>query len=236
MLLQRLERLVLPPVCVVCDGRGHDADICTDCARELPWNRVCCPRCALPLAQPVVCGVCLATPPPWQTALSPLLYEFPVPSLLQRFKFARHLAAGRMLALLFAQWSASAATRPDCLVPVPLHWRRRLLRHFNQAGEIAHTVGSQLRLPVVDACRRTRATPAQSGLGARDRKRNLRDAFEVKYPVEGLHIALVDDVLTTGSTAAELARTLMRQGAKRVDVWTLARARRQAGSAASRDE
>ena len=225
MLLQKFERIVLPPVCVVCDGDALDGDICSDCIRALPWNRVCCPGCAVPMPRPTTCGACLNKPPPWRSAQCPLRYEFPVQSLLQRFKFTRRLAAGRVLALLFARWvGSSTAARPDCLVPVPLHWRRRLVRQFNQAREIADTIGGTLGIPVLEACRRTRMTPAQSGLNAAERKRNLRRAFRVTKPVAGLHVAIVDDVLTTGSTAAELTRTLRGRGARRVDVWALARA------------
>lgn len=225
MLLQSLERIVLPPVCVVCDGDAVDTDICTDCMRELPWNRVCCPSCATPLPQATICGACLTRPPPWHSVQCPFVYGFPVQSLLQRFKFSRHLAAGRVLALLFARWfDSSAATRPDCLVPVPLHWRRRLVRQFNQASEIAQTIGAALDIPVLETCRRTRMTPAQSGLKAIERRRNLRRAFKVTKPVEGLHVAIVDDILTTGSTAVELTRTLAARGTRRVDIWALARA------------
>ncbi len=216
----------MPPICIVCGGRGEHRDLCHECAIALPWNNTCCARCALPL--PIAtssCGACSTRPPPWTRAISPLVFEFPVDSLLRQLKFSRRLPNGRVLGQLLAEWIASAdQQRPDLLVPVPLHWRRQLRRQFNQAAEIAHPVGQRLGIPVSSRiCRRRRRTPQQRGLAARERRQNLRDAFVVCGVIEDAHLTLIDDVMTTGSTLAELSKVLLRAGAARVDVWTVAR-------------
>ncbi|MBT8137312.1 MAG: ComF family protein [Gammaproteobacteria bacterium] len=220
----RLGEWLMPPRCVVCGGRGNNRDLCRHCAVELPWNLPCCLRCALPLATGGLCGECAVRPPLWHRAHAPLRYEFPVDSLLRQLKFQRRLAHGRVLGELLAQWVASFDDAlPELIVPTPLHWRRQLLRRFNQADEIARPLQRQLDVPVVAACSRRIATPPQRGLKAAQRRRNLRHAFAVRQPVRGRHVALVDDIFTTGATLAELTRVLLRAGAARVDVWTIAR-------------
>ncbi len=115
--------------------------------------------------------------------------------------------------------------RPDCLVPVPLHPTRYRQRGFNQSLEIARFVATRQRIPLrPELCRRTRATPPQRHLNARERHRNLRGAFTATTAVRGLNVAVIDDVMTTGATVGEVAETLKRAGAGRVEVWVLARA------------
>jgi ComF family protein len=152
------------------------------------------------------------------------LYRFPIDRLVQRFKFNRHLPAGRLLSGLMLPSLASQTA--DILVPVPLHWRRLYQRGFNQAVELAVPIARALEIPVVTAgLIRRRATVAQSGLNARARKRNLVGAFRWRHrQPPPAHVALVDDVMTTGATVAECTRVLLAAGAKRVDVWTAVRA------------
>ena len=145
----------------------------------------------------------------------------------QRFKFRRDLAAGRALAgLLYGRLLDVCPDRPDLIVPVPLHRFRLLRRGFNQAFEIAHHIARQLEAPLpAHDLRRTRPTPAQTGLDAAQRRRNLRGAFTWRgRSLAGSHVALVDDVMTTGTTVRECTRVLRKAGAERVDIWVLARA------------
>ncbi len=117
------------------------------------------------------------------------------------------------------------AARPDVLLPVPLHRRRLAARGFNQAGEIARTLGKSLDVPVAHGMlRRVRATPAQRGLDRKARRANLKNAFAARRHLTGLHIGIVDDVITTASTTDAVARTAARAGAVRVSVYALARA------------
>lgn len=226
--LANLGRWLLPPRCLLCGAVGHDdLDLCRDCAAELPRNRSCCARCALPLAVPVaMCGACLRKPPPWDAAWAPFRYGWPLDRLEARFKFGRDLAAGRSLACLW-QDAPRPGDLPSLILPVPLHRSRLRQRGYNQALELARPLGRALGVPVRhDSLRRQRATAAQSELDAVGRRRNVRGAFAVreKGPPLPAHVALLDDVMTTGATLAECARTLRRAGVPRVDVWALARA------------
>lgn len=218
-----LDALMAPP-CIGCGLRAPGAGICSSCARELPWNRDACPRCAVPLAG-TACLACLGDPPAWQGARSGFAYRYPVDNLVHEFKFGRRLGTGRVLARLTADWLASeAGARPTLLVPVPLHWRRRMARHFNPAREIAVVLSRRLGIAVAEPVRRIRATSPQSALTAAERRRNLRGAFEVTQPVAARQVAIVDDVLTTGATAAAMTGALREAGVRHVEVWTLARA------------
>lgn len=222
-------RFLYPAHCLLCGDAGvRGRDICRACFGELPWNRRPCPRCAAPLppdAEERLCGNCLKSLPAWDKAKSPLTYGYPVDRLIQRFKFDGDLPVGRLLAELLADYLAAGSERPDCIVPMPLHPARLRERGFNQAVELARPVGKKLKIPVrLDLCARVRATDVQSKLDAAERKKNLRDAFAVKNAVDGKHIAILDDVVTTGTTVESLTRTLKDAGARAVSVWCVARA------------
>jgi ComF family protein len=222
-----LQRFALPLHCLLCGAPGDDGlDLCRDCAVELPRNRSCCARCALPLALPAaVCGQCQRRPPPWDAAWVPFRYAWPLDRLESRFKFGADLAAGRVLSTLWLR-DMPAVDRPQLIVPVPLHRSRLRQRGYNQAFELARSLARVLDLPIQhDLLLRARATTAQTELGALPRRRNVRGAFTTKAGVAWpAHAALLDDVMTTGATAAECSRVLKRAGVKRVDVWALARA------------
>jgi ComF family protein len=222
---RRLGLALLPARCLVCGEAGsHGQDLCLACRRVLPFNRVACSRCALPLPAPVTCGACLRQPPPFTASVAALVYRFPVDRLLPRFKFHGDLAAGRLLSQLMAQAFADAP-RPQALVPVPLHPSRLRRRGYDQALELARPLARAFALPLhADALRRVRATSAQSELDAASRRHNVRSAFFARAGALPGHVALVDDVMTTGATLAECARALQRAGVSRVDVWVAARA------------
>ncbi|HEY1992168.1 MAG TPA: ComF family protein [Gammaproteobacteria bacterium] len=222
-------RFLYPSSCVLCGGKGvGDRDLCADCFGELPWNRHPCLRCAVPLppdADTPLCGECIKHLPSWDEARCPLAYGFPVDKLVQQFKFGGELATGRLLGGLLADYLAAGTEKPDCLVPVPLHPSRLKERGFNQAAELARPLATRLQLKIeLDLCERTRATEVQSKLDAAERRKNLRGAFAVKVPVQGLHLALLDDVVTTGTTMEELSRALRDAGARRISVWSVCRA------------
>jgi ComF family protein len=222
-----LQRWLLPWRCLLCGDDGADGiDLCTGCADEMPRNTPCCERCALPLpVSAPLCGRCQRKAPPWDSAWAPFRYAWPLDRLETRFKFGRDLAAGRALATLWRHATPPSAL-PQLIVPVPLHPRRLRERGYNQAWELARPLARALRIPCdIDALQRVRNTDAQTGLDAPARRRNLRDAFVLR---EGIvlpaHVAILDDVFTTGATLAECARVLKRAGVARVDVWALARA------------
>lgn len=232
-----LGRWLLPARCLLCGAAGHDdLDLCRDCAAELPRNRVCCARCALPLALPAaLCGRCQRRAPPWDGAWAPFRYGWPVDRLESRFKFGGDLAAGRSLAALWLRESRPVSL-PDLILPVPLHRVRLRQRGHNQALELARPLARALGLPLRhDLLSRPRATAPQSELDAVARRRNVRGAFALHPDAEPpAHVAIVDDVMTTGSTLAECARLLRKAGASRIDVWVLARAPATGGSRSTR--
>jgi ComF family protein len=223
--------LKIKHTCLLCDERsGQQRQICIPCELELPWLDGHCACCALPMPQAgMVCGSCLKRPPAFQQVVAPWRYDFPADALITRFKHQRQWPLGRLLAELLGEHLAHALEeglpRPYALLPVPLARGRLRQRGFNQAAMLAGWLGERLQLPVLDILQRSRDTPAQQGLDAAARKRNLRGAFTLDDPqqIAGHHLALVDDVLTTGATANALARLLLRAGAARVDVYCLAR-------------
>jgi ComF family protein len=228
----RLLRALLPLRCLLCgEGGASGRDLCAGCANDVAINAPCCPRCALPIATPApLCGECLASEPAFAAAWAPFRYEHPLDLLAARFKFGADLAAGRVLAdLMIERASLGPPARPDVVVAVPLHVSRLRERGYNQAHELAKPLARAFGLPL-DArlLQRTRATAAQTGLDAAARRRNLRGAFSVMPDASSpAHVALVDDVMTTGATLRECARALRRAGIARVDVWVLARAPRR---------
>lgn len=223
-----LDRL-LPRQCVVCGLAAEALGLCQGCRSGLPWCSAACPVCGLPLPTGAVpaCGACLDRPPPFQSLTSAFWYEFPIRKLLWQYKFHRNLAAGHALCgLLAGRLVQLGPPRPDYLVPVPLHGLRLFRRGFNQAFDLARVTGSQANIPLLArSLRRTRHTRQQAGLEARARRGNLRQAFAWRgRPLDGEHLALIDDVMTTGATARECVTALKRAGAGRIDVWVLARA------------
>lgn len=206
----------------------RDRDLCLPCESELLRNRPCCPRCALPLQRDEpICGVCLKRDPPFTVAWAPFRYAYPLNQLVTQFKFGRQLAAGRVLGeLLCDAAQLENPARPELLIPIPLHDQRLRERGYNQALELARPLARRLNLPIdAYALTRSRATPAQTGLDAKERRRNVHGAFSVKAKVQlPAHIALIDDVMTTGATLREATKVLRRAGVTRVDVWALARA------------
>lgn len=212
--------------CELCGAPAGRAGICAGCRADLPWIGPACRLCARPLAVAGCCDACRRQPPPWSRAVAPLAWRFPVDALVSRFKYGGALHLGAMLGRLLAASHAAGCpgARADGLVPVPLHPGRLAERGFNQAQELARPVAAALRVPVLaDACARVIATPPQAGLSARQRCRNLEDAFAASGAVAGRRLVILDDVLTTGSTAQALSRALLQAGAAGTEVWTVAR-------------
>ncbi|MEO5628825.1 MAG: ComF family protein [Thermomonas sp.] len=211
--------------CMVCGEAGQDGrDLCRACHAALPWQGPACLRCALPLPSPGTCGACLQHSPPLTETHAVFDYAFPLDRLLPRLKFHRDFASGRVLAQAMADCCGSW-TRPDALVPVPLHRGRLRRRGYDQALELARPLAHALGVPLLgDVLTRPKQTSAQSRLDANARKHNLRGAFQVlaANPLPA-HAVLVDDVMTTGATLHAAARALLAGGAIRVDAWVCAR-------------
>lgn len=220
---------LLPPRCVLCGLPSGPICICPACESDLPRPGPHCHRCGLPVASAHdrICGACVTKTPVFTRTVFPLQYNFPVDRLVQAFKFRRQLAAGRVLSHLICEHvSGGHMSYPDMLVPVPLHNLRMMKRGFNQASEMSNYIGRKLGVPTrATSLMRKRNTRAQSGLSRKERRKNVRGAFYWRgMALTYGHVALIDDVMTTGTTVTECARVLKRAGAKRVDIWVAARA------------
>ncbi len=228
--LRRLDDTIMPLRCVFCGTRSHPGEgrVCKGCRSDLPWIPHACPRCATPvvieLPQGVHCVACQAHPPPFEVTVAPLRYEFPVDAGLKALKFGRRLHYGPAFGELLVTEMRRLSLQADAILPVPLHWRRQACRGFNQAAEICRPVARYFALPIVAGAVRRRATPPQSGLPAHERRRNLRNAFVVKEKLASQHVLIVDDVVTTGATARQLANALRKAGARKVSILAVARA------------
>jgi len=225
--IKNIHHIVVPPVCVLCGASGaNELDLCVDCRRDLPRLRNGCARCALPLSSSTeaLCGACQHQPPAFERCLSLFNYQPPVDHLLLGLKFHSRLELARVLGQLMARWLTYACeTPPGLLIPVPLHPQRLRERGFNQALELARPIARALNLPLdVHRCHRRHMTTAQMNLPRSQRLKNVKGAFGVNGPVSG-HVVIVDDVMTTGSTAHELAKCLLNAGASSVEVWVYAR-------------
>lgn len=218
--------LLAPETCAVCGARHAPDGVCAPCRAELPWNDVCCPGCAQPLPAAALCAACLKRPPSFDSAWTAFVHLDPVRRGIHRLKYAAAFDQGRLLGRLMAQrLSERAAPRPDVVVPVPLRRTRLYTRGYNQTLELASALKSVMRLDIdADAARLVRAPAEQIGQTAAQRRRNLRGAFRIERDLGGLHVALLDDVMTTGATLDALARAARKAGAAKIEAWALARA------------
>lgn len=239
LVIAKIVDVLLPRHCLLCRGRSS-ASLCTGCAADLPVIDEACHRCGIPLVLPWeshttgtsarLCGKCVRRPPAFDRTTAALDYVFPVTVLVQRFKFNRSFACGLALAeqlipaVARGRAGENAETRVEAIVPVPMHRFRGFLRGFNQAEVLARDLGKALGIPVMPKLlRRIRRTPAQAGLTAAERAHNLRGAIAAR-PSPFTHLAIVDDVMTTGATVTACARALKKAGVKQVSVWVAARA------------
>ena len=236
--LERLGCWLLPPHCLLCGAPGQAPclDLCFDCDEELPAASPACPRCAsrqdVERACATPCERCAVSPPPYTRCHAAFRYAAPVDALVQALKYRGQLTISRVLGELLARSVGRAGLACDMILPVPLHPLRHAERGFNQATEIARWTARRLGSRCApDLATRLVAGTRQVGLSAAERRLNLQGAFTANdQRAHGRHVAVVDDVLTTGSTAAALARALLDAGAARVDVWCVALAEQPNGS------
>lgn len=179
-----------------------------------------CPQCGLGSTFSV-CGTCLKSPPYFDRTIAQFVYDYPIDRLLQQFKYQQQLSHTATLADALLQAMQIKLTDDlgniDLLIPMPMHPKRLQQRGFNQALEIAKIIGKQRQIPVAfNACQRVINTPPQTGLALKDRAKNIKGAFVCPQPLSNLNIAVIDDVMTSGASLNELARTLKKAGASRV--------------------
>ncbi|MCF7982246.1 MAG: ComF family protein [Pseudomonadales bacterium] len=224
---------LFPNNCTLCGENipGVDKSLCLPCQEQLPWLKNGCRYCSYPLSDSnlsgALCGQCQQTPPPFHSSHCLFRYDYPVDQLISRLKFNHQLMIGRLLGQLMAESLSvrrACEALPEAIIPMPLHRRRLRQRGFNQAYEIAFVCANRLNIPLLDnACRRIKDTPPQLALDAKARRRNLRQAFIIEKGIAHQSIAIVDDVMTTGSSMRELSRELIKAGAERIELWCIAR-------------
>lgn len=225
-----IHRLFHPYICTLCGAdSGLHMDLCQACLSDIHADHPLCNRCALPLALEdthASCGKCLSHPPPFTATYSAFVYSNPVSQLIANLKFNNKIQLARTLAAAWLhQFEQHSMKRPQAIIPVPLHKTRQRQRGYNQTLEITKIIAKQLKLPVLSSqVIRTRATIAQTELSASRRRQNIKGAFEVCAAISYQHVAIFDDVVTTGSTAREMAYVLQKAGVEQIDVWCIARA------------
>lgn len=210
--------------CILCGATARH-DFCTACEMELPWfPKNHCPICLWPIPTSEVCGACLKKPPAFTRSIAALRYTFPVDALIRSLKYQSNLTIAPILANLLLKYSNFSQLKPDLILPMPLHSSRLKQRGFNQAVEISRPIAKQLNIRLmVDHCYRIRDTAPQADLPWSERRKNVHKAFQCDADLSGQHVAIVDDVMTTGTTLNELAKVLRQQGAIEISNWVIAR-------------
>ena len=218
----------------------HNNDICAACYGALSINKNCCQRCASPMelhdgqfkpSESLLCGNCLSHQYFYDQVVSPYLYCEDIRYLITQLKYHKKIHFARILAELFIKQKDTDKefSLPQIIIPMPMHKRRLRERGFNQALEIARFLARYYSLPIdYNSLIRSRYTDLQAGLAASARQKNVSNAFIIHKAICYQHIAIIDDVMTTGSSANEVAKVLKKANKStknlQVDVWTIARA------------
>lgn len=221
---------LLPNYCLLCKAKTQSklalCDYCID--KVLPWQTENqCQICAIPLQTTNTCGKCLKNPPEFQRVIAPLVYDPPIDRFITRLKFSKKLVYVHLLSHLLGRYlqDLKASRQVEVMIPIPLHCNRLKQRGFNQSTEIGKILGKYLKIPLDQRwLKRQKATLAQSQLKAKAREQNLKDAFCIEKTRNYKSIALIDDVITTGSTAREASKVLGKYGVQHIEIWCIARA------------
>ena len=229
LMLKRTLGQIYPHICVLCSQIcDENRDLCCACQADLIVNLNACQRCAIPLphsSDSQICGKCLQSPPVYDLSWSAFIYAQPLEWMIQQLKFNGSLSYAHLLAHLMLPYLPVLSSKPDCIIPVPLHVKRLRERGFNQAYELIKPVAKKLDIRIdIKNCLRTKYTESQTGIDAKSRRLNVKNSFKFHNKHNYQYVILFDDVITTGSTINELVSEIKMQGVKRVDVWSLARA------------
>ncbi len=232
--LVRALNFLLPEKCALCRCISN-LGFCIKCQKLLPWTECACAVCGIHLHEPGVCGRCQIRRPVYQHSIIPFRYAPPVSTNIQALKYAEQLsyavAMGKILSLSIAK---DPTPWPDLIVPIPLHRKRMAQRGFNQASEIARVLSKQLGIPInYSLIKRVKNTVTQTGLNEKKRQQNMNKAFigtrhagktsTGKNATPYQHVALLDDVVTSGSTVNAAAKALLDVGIRYVSVWAIAK-------------
>lgn len=231
---QFLSKSILKQHCLLCASHhGSEQGLCEACFASLPWHSAPqCPQCGLHTQDNSICGHCLRSPPDFDVTHTLLTYNFPADRLLQHYKYRNSLHLAQTFATLFFEKHASKnltfkysqSHKIDLIIPMPMHHMRLKERGFNQALEIARILSKKTQIKLdYTSCKRSKHTPPQASLPLKERIKNIRGVFHCQQNMHGLNIAIIDDVMTTGASLNELAKTLKQAGASHVECWAIAR-------------
>ena len=240
----KIKQLRLGFHCALCAQYSQER-LCDGCQQFLyssaQQSYQCCYCCSLPMPIPpnngindayhhplkCLCGECLSYPPSFDRTISAYIYQAPLNHLLARFKYQRQWVIGKLLSDLMCKaitQHCNPEALPDMITAVPLHWTRQWQRGFNQSVFFSEQLSQALHIPIVKTLRCTKATAEQKQLTKQQRLSNVKHRFTVDTDTfHGKHIAIIDDVMTTGATANSVAQVLKKAGAQQVSVWVLAR-------------
>lgn len=230
------KRIFFPHTCILCAEHANQArDICQACEQELPWSNHACSQCGITLPETAVnslCGSCQQQPQAFNRTFALCNYAEPIDRIITAAKFNQQLIYTKLLGQLLAEqvrnhWYAQQ-TLPELIIPVPLHPQRLRERGYNQALEIAKTTSKLLSLPIsTNNCIRSKPTLPQTSLHIHERADNMKHAFTLKKLVSAKHIAIIDDVVTTGQTVSEISQLFRHAGVSQIDIWCCARTQPQ---------
>lgn len=208
----------------MCAARAHVQPLCEACEQALPYHDApACPQCALATTAARVCGECLRHPPVFDATLAAFDYRFPVDILVHQIKYHSNLALVNFVANSLLR-KLRNAEKPVLILAMPLHSARLQQRGFNQSAEIAKQLTRLWSVPLqLDGYQRIRHTEEQAGLPWKERHANVRGAFSCDLDLRGKHVAVIDDVMTTGATLNEFASTLKKSGAEKISAYVVAR-------------
>lgn len=218
---------MLPASCLSCAQpfAENDYPLCHSCYATLPFQRFACRRCGQNIAsQQDGCGRCLAHPPPYDECFCAFEYRNPISKLVRDFKYHQRPELATPLAQLMArELTAQAVSLPDLVLSVPVHTSRLRSRGYNQSSLLSKKLALLLDIDYqANLLKKTNNTPPQAELSLQQRANNLQGCFALTTQIKAKHVALVDDVVTTGATASEIAKTLKRNGVDYVQVWGVA--------------
>ena len=217
------KRIIFKPSCLLCASpQANNHAACRACLNDLPWHpKTSCPQCGL-ASSGQLCGSCISSSPDFDATTSVFLYDYPIDAMMQRYKYGNMLNLGHTFGQLLSE--KLSLENIDLIIPMPMHPTRLKQRGFNQALEIAKvlTKNCKDKLDYKNVERQT-LTPPQASLPLKERVKNIKGAFKVEADLTGKKIAIVDDVMTTGASLNELAKTLKKAGASHVECWVIAR-------------
>lgn len=226
--LTQLENWLFPAKCDSCNTtlNNNTINYCSDCIETLPYMPHSCLRCGQPFnGFDNYCGGCLASPPTFDHCFCPFLYEEPISTQIQNLKYYEHPKGASQIANLFIkELNSNNIELPEAILAVPMHARKLRRRGFNHSYELAKRIAKSLDIPLLDNCiSKQRDTPRQTTQSLKQRKQNLRGSYALTKKCWQKHVAIIDDVVTTGSTAEEMSKILKKNGVDYIQVWGIAR-------------